>query len=436
MSKETATRISKRKSINNKKKNKTQLKLIKSKSSTRSHLKHSDLRLSQLKEFLEKSSSFAKTNTIDHYFSSGQISDSKHITELASFFLEIAIGFEKNEFIPCSTINKESPDYIPQSEDYYPWALFVTRSKDNLSEVYENKALPYLKSDSAGQKKYVVITNFKKFKVFDFTHEVRDYSFDLIDIYNAIDKKTNQDETLKQWELFLENFGPISSEEKKKQRREDVIKFTQPEEESLAYIKRFGHTPEFDKPIGWDGKNFTEVFKTKDLPFLTEERCQIGDGEIKTIDFKNKLIWGDNLAVMRSLPSESIDLIYIDPPFFSGRDYNCIFGDDDEKKTFTDIWNGGLPTYLAWLNARLWEMKRLLKPTGSLFIHLDWHACHHIKCELDKIFGYDNFINEIVWKYNQGIKASNKKFLSNHDVILSWSKKMNYKFKRPCCRRI
>ena len=94
---------------------------------------------------------------------------------------------------------------------------------------------------------------------------------------------------------------------------------------------------------------------------------------------------------MRQLPSESIDLIYIDPPFFSGRQYNVIFGDQNELRSFSDIWEGGMPGYLIWLNARLYEMKRLLKKTGSIYVHLDWHASHYVKVEMDKIFGVDNF---------------------------------------------
>ena len=94
---------------------------------------------------------------------------------------------------------------------------------------------------------------------------------------------------------------------------------------------------------------------------------------------------------MRTLPSESVDLVYIDPPFFSNRVYNVIWGDEHEKRSFSDIWEGGLDGYLIWLNARLYEMKRLLKPTGSIYVHCDWHASHYIKVEMDKIFGYDKF---------------------------------------------
>ena len=89
-----------------------------------------------------------------------------------------------------------------------------------------------------------------------------------------------------------------------------------------------------------------------------------------------KLYEGDNLAVMRGLPSESIDLIYIDPPYFSQRNY----GD------FDDRWKS-MQHYLDFMVERLKEMHRLLKPKGSIYVHLDWHAVHYVKVEMDKIFG-------------------------------------------------
>jgi len=82
-----------------------------------------------------------------------------------------------------------------------------------------------------------------------------------------------------------------------------------------------------------------------------------------------------------------------------------LFGDQNELASFIDIWEGGLPGYLIWLNARLYEMKRLLKKTGSIYVHLGWHAGHYVKAEMDKLFGSDNVINEIVWYYSQGGKA-------------------------------
>jgi adenine-specific DNA-methyltransferase len=80
-----------------------------------------------------------------------------------------------------------------------------------------------------------------------------------------------------------------------------------------------------------------------------------------------------------------------------------------------------MPGYLIWLNARLYEMKRLLTKTGRVFVHCDWHASHYIKVELDKIFGYGNFCNEVVWGYGAG-GLSKSNFPRKHDVLLSYSK--------------
>jgi DNA modification methylase len=130
---------------------------------------------------------------------------------------------------------------------------------------------------------------------------------------------------------------------------------------------------------------------------------------------------------MRQLPSETIDLIYFDPPFFSGRQYNVIFGDQNELRSFSDIWEGGMPGYLIWLNARLYEMKRLLTKTGSIYVHCDWHASHYIKVEMDKIFGYENFRNELIWCYSGG-GIPRKDFAKKHDCILRYTKSDDYFF--------
>ncbi|MBM4043794.1 MAG: site-specific DNA-methyltransferase [Planctomycetes bacterium] len=182
---------------------------------------------------------------------------------------------------------------------------------------------------------------------------------------------------------------------------------------------RFGSVPVEKEPLGWDRrKGFRKLFPQVMLPFQVVERVQFGHPDLEP----NRLFWGDNLHVMRQLPSESIDLIYIDPPFFSGRQYNVIFGDKNEVRSFTDIWEGGMPGYLAWLNARLYEMKRLLKPTGSIFVHLDWHAVHYVKVEMDKIFAFDNFVNHIAWCYEDvGGKAVNY-FKRKYDSILFYQK--------------
>jgi DNA modification methylase len=181
-------------------------------------------------------------------------------------------------------------------------------------------------------------------------------------------------------------------------------------------------------PLGYDEhKAFDRVF-----PYIRLPRFH-PPGNEDTVIFNapqlpaNQLILGDNLEVLRTLPSNSIDLIYIDPPFFSGRQYNVIWGDTNEVRTFYDIWEGGIDSYLIWLNARLWEMRRVLKPTGSIYVHCDWHASHYIKCEMDKIFGYENFRNEIVWSYRTGGISKNW-YSRKHDVILFYSKSSNYKF--------
>ena len=188
--------------------------------------------------------------------------------------------------------------------------------------------------------------------------------------------------------------------------------------------RRFGSIPVDELPLGCDpDKQYYKIYPRIGLPFQKANTVTFG---YPTLD-PNRLFWGDNLHVMRMLPSNSIDLIYIDPPFFSGKNYNEIFGDQNEIRSFTDIWEGGMPSYLIWLNARLLEMKRLLKTTGSLLVHLDWHASHYVKVELDKIFGYDNFRNEIVWHYRTG-NLSKKQFQRKHDVILCYSKTDAWKY--------
>ena len=183
---------------------------------------------------------------------------------------------------------------------------------------------------------------------------------------------------------------------------------------------RFGHVPVEREPLGWDPKNpgFRNHYPVINLPTQIVERVRFGAPELAP----NRLIWGDNLHVMRQLPSESVDLIYIDPPFFSNRTYNVIWGDENEERSFSDIWEGGLDGYLIWLNARLYEMKRLLKPTGSIYVHCDWHASHYIKVEMDKIFGYENFRNEIVWHYGLGGFNVKRWYPRKHDVIFYYSK--------------
>jgi DNA modification methylase len=136
----------------------------------------------------------------------------------------------------------------------------------------------------------------------------------------------------------------------------------------------------------------------------------------------NKLILGDNLEIMQKMESESIDLIYLDPPFFSNRNYEVIWGDSGEIRSFEDRWAGGVEHYIAWLKERVVEMHRLLKSTGSIFLHCDWHANSHIRVYiLDKIFGEKNFRNEIIWCYTRP-SASKKQLPRVHDTIFWYAK--------------
>lgn len=182
---------------------------------------------------------------------------------------------------------------------------------------------------------------------------------------------------------------------------------------------RFGSIPVEAEPKGWDRRlGFRKLYPRIDLPTQIVEQVSLGSKEAHE---PNRLIWGDNLHIMRSVPSNTVDLIYIDPPFFSGRNYNMVWGDDNELRSFNDIWEGGLDGYLVWLNARLYEMKRILKPTGSIYVHCDWHASHYIKVEMDKIFGHQHFRNEIAWCYPPGGKAAKRSFHRKHDTILYYS---------------
>ena len=137
----------------------------------------------------------------------------------------------------------------------------------------------------------------------------------------------------------------------------------------------------------------------------------------------NELILGDNLEVLRQLPAESVDLIYLDPPFFSNRTYEVIWGDAGERRSFEDRWSGGIMQYVDWLNERVRELHRVLKPTGSLFLHCDWHADAYIKIFiLDKIFGEENFRAEIVWQRTNAHSDAKNKLGVLNDAIYYYAK--------------
>ena len=184
---------------------------------------------------------------------------------------------------------------------------------------------------------------------------------------------------------------------------------------------------------------------------------------------RNTLYYGDNLGILREyIPAASVDLVYLDPPFNSNRSYNVLFkqasGQESEAQiqAFDDTWNwaGAAATYhelvtvtdgkvgemigalhsalgenpmmayLVMMAARLVELHRVLKPTGSLYLHCDPTASHYLKVVLDTIFGAENFQNEIIWKRRQGMHNSTRKFGVATDTILLYSKTSAYTFNK------
>ena len=128
----------------------------------------------------------------------------------------------------------------------------------------------------------------------------------------------------------------------------------------------------------------------------------------------DRLIHGDAFAIARDEPAASLDAIYIDPPFGTGavqrgRGHSYVDRADDPS------------AFIAWLSPLLVDCKRTLVDTGSLFVHLDYRAVHYVKVELDRVFGRDRFVNEIVWCYSVGGK-SRRGFGRKHDTILWYAK--------------
>ncbi|HOA74847.1 MAG TPA: site-specific DNA-methyltransferase [Phycisphaerae bacterium] len=131
----------------------------------------------------------------------------------------------------------------------------------------------------------------------------------------------------------------------------------------------------------------------------------------------DQIVCADNLAFMAGLPDACCQLIYADPPFFTGRTHVR----DNGRHSLDDNWPGGLDSYLAFLRPRLVEMRRLLAETGVLCLHLDWHASHYGRVLLDEIFGYDHFLNEIIWSYRTG-GVSRRWFGRKHDTLLVYAR--------------
>ena len=145
----------------------------------------------------------------------------------------------------------------------------------------------------------------------------------------------------------------------------------------------------------------------------------------------NRLIQGDKGTVLPALQQEfsgAIDIIYIDPPFMTGRTFN-----NGSEIAYSDTWNNDQDSYLQWLYETFHLLYTLLAPDGSLYVHLDWRATHYARIILDEIFGSNlqgekaGFKNEIIWYYQSGGR-SKKYFARKHDSILLYTKSGHYCF--------
>lgn len=183
-----------------------------------------------------------------------------------------------------------------------------------------------------------------------------------------------------------------------------------------------------------------------DFPLKTFKYNNL-DFNLWELDWKNILFYGDNRTALKILLQNGwkgkVDLIYLDPPFFTRTNY-CYqsyeriqpnhFKSDNENAekfiplmAFADFKNKDLAAYLRFMHERLLSLRELLSDTGTLYIHLDWHVVHYIKLIMDDLFGYKNFRNEIVWRYKSSAPPK-KDFQRNHDIILRYSKTKEYTF--------
>jgi len=138
---------------------------------------------------------------------------------------------------------------------------------------------------------------------------------------------------------------------------------------------------------------------------------------------------GDNLEQLEKFPDECIDLIYIDPPFNSNRNYEVFWGETKEKRAFEDR-HASTQAYIDFMRPRCLDLRRVLKKTGSFYYHCDWHASHYVKIMLDQIFGQNQFQTEIVWRRTNAKGLAFRSFPNDHDSIFYYIKSGDYTFNR------
>jgi len=184
----------------------------------------------------------------------------------------------------------------------------------------------------------------------------------------------------------------------------------------------------------WVGKN-----RTAPLHASIRTRSLVIPGSLASdTQISNQLVFGDNFSLLSNLTqthASKVDLIYIDPPFFTNRDFSARVGKGEDSRKpqnwrlaagYDDTWSG-LEPYLQFLYERLNLAHQILSPSGSLYLHLDWHADAYARLILDEIFGSNRLLNEIIWTYH-GPSPIRSAFNRKHDTILVYTKSDNYIF--------
>ncbi|MDD3467682.1 MAG: site-specific DNA-methyltransferase [Campylobacterales bacterium] len=138
------------------------------------------------------------------------------------------------------------------------------------------------------------------------------------------------------------------------------------------------------------------------------------------------ILQGDCKSELKKIDNESVDLIYLDPPFFTQKKQSLKTRDNSKEYAFDDTWES-MADYKGYIQDRLAECKRVLKKTGSIFLHCDRSASHYLRIALDEVFGAENFQSEIVWSYKRWSNTK-KGLLNSHQIIFFYSKTGNFKF--------
>ena len=139
----------------------------------------------------------------------------------------------------------------------------------------------------------------------------------------------------------------------------------------------------------------------------------------------NKILYGDCLQILSELPDQLVDLVYLDPPFFS-QSKQSLKSRELKQYSFNDNW-GSVHAYIDFLRKRINETKRVMKQDATIFVHCDRNASHYIRVLLDDIFGYERFLSEIIWSYRRW-SNSNRRLLPSHQTIFMYAKSGNYTF--------